>query len=82
MKYFNQDFSDLQDTEYYNQQMALLQTSIADADERAATAWERTKNYEVASYTRHCQMVSVLSSLNNSLHRCRLSSHQSVREND
>jgi|14_taG_2_1085336.scaffolds.fasta_scaffold00272_19 hypothetical protein len=48
MKYFNQDFSDLQNTEYYNQQMALLQTSIADADERAATAWERTKNYEVA----------------------------------
>ena len=48
MKHFDLDFSDLHKSEEYNRQMALLESSIQDADERAAEAWERTKNYEIA----------------------------------
>jgi hypothetical protein len=48
MRHFDMDFSELQNSEYYNQQMALLESSVADANERAAKAFERTQNYEIA----------------------------------
>ena len=48
LRHFDMDFSELQNSEYYNQQMALLESSVADANERAAKAFERTQNYEIA----------------------------------
>jgi muramidase (phage lysozyme) len=48
MRHFDMDFSELQNSEYYNQQMAQLEFSVADANERAAKAFERTQNYEIA----------------------------------
>lgn len=48
LRHFDMDFSELQNSEYYNQQMVQLESSVADANERAAKAFERTQNYEIA----------------------------------
>ena len=48
MKKFDMDFSDIAELPYYQEQMAALEQSQMTNDEKAAEAFQRTQNYEIA----------------------------------
>jgi len=48
MKKFDMDFSDIDQLPYYQQQMAELEASKLSNDQKAAEAFRRTQNYELA----------------------------------
>ena len=48
MKKFDMDFSDIAELPYYQEQLAALEQSQMTNDEKAAEAFQRTQNYEIA----------------------------------
>jgi len=48
MKAFDLDFSNIQELPYYKEQLAALENSRMSADAKAAEAFKRTRNYELA----------------------------------